>query len=600
MNKKLLLTTVLSSALMFSGTVAKADEVPFSYDGNNQFTFQNVQYNSAQTLVAAVSASGADPSVDNIVMTQATQRQYFLDLIAENSTTFDQFAAIVSNENVTAQQIKEGSVEGLAAMRSLVELGYLDDGTSIPFDVNDLLESDLPELNDFLMYAIEVNNVAKAEILIDKTFTTREQELASANAELEALIDQKNALLAIANKTAEQKAEILALNAQIHSDKGFNEVRNSKENQENLKSLISLIANAASSASNENLNQKSVLHKESLTKSLNDYLITDFTGRSVDEAPEVQKSDVAITDGLINASLATRSVVDSRITNFAGVASGDAFESYGVWAQGAFTQGSQKAHGNAPGYKFSQKGVTIGVDTGDESMIGGAYSFFQNDIKNKTNSSNKEDVTSHTGTLYGKYAITNEVFVSGQAQFGYANIKKKRATGDLANNIAKGKTKATTIAGKAEVGYDYAVDSQIHIIPTAGFAYTSVKVNSYKETGEGLNREVGKRTATRTSGIASVTAKYIADMGSMKVIPEVHAAIDYAFSSKNSDTKVKLVDGIDAIATPSEKLTKGYYNVGTSVKAVQSDMYEISAGYDLGIAKKFQSHTGTLKLRVNL
>ncbi len=62
---------------------------------------------------------------------------------------------------------------------------------------------------------------------------------------------------------------------------------------------------------------------------------------------------------------------------------------------------------------------------------------------------------------------------------------------------------------------------------------------------------------------------------------------NYAFSSKNSDTKVKLVDGIDAIATPSEKLTKGYYNVGTSVKAVQSDMYEISAGYDLGIAKKF-------------
>ena len=89
-------------------------------------------------------------------------------------------------------------------------------------------------------------------------------------------------------------------------------------------------------------------------------------------------------------------------------------------------------------------------------------------------------------------------------------------------------------------------------------------------------------------------------MGSMKVIPEVHAAIDYAFSSKNSDTKVKLIDGIDAIATPSEKLAKGYYNVGTSVKAVQSDMYEISAGYDLGIAKKFQSHTGTLKLRVNL
>ena len=29
-------------------------------------------------------------------------------------------------------------------------------------------------------------------------------------------------------------------------------------------------------------------------------------------------------------------------------------------------------------------------------------------------------------------------------------------------------------------------------------------------------------------------------------------------------------------------------------------MYEISGGYDFGFAKKFQSHTGTIKLKVNL
>jgi outer membrane autotransporter protein len=78
----------------------------------------------------------------------------------------------------------------------------------------------------------------------------------------------------------------------------------------------------------------------------------------------------------------------------------------------------------------------------------------------------------------------------------------------------------------------------------------------------------------------------------------MHAGIDYAFSSQNSGTKVKIIDGIEPIVTPSEKLTKAFYIVGAGVQAIQSDNYEISAGYDMGFAKKFQSHTGTLKLRV--
>jgi hypothetical protein len=75
-----------------------------------------------------------------------------------------------------------------------------------------------------------------------------------------------------------------------------------------------------------------------------------------------------------------------------------------------------------------------------------------NDIKNKANTSNKEDIKSHIVTVYGKFDVTNEVFVSGQGQYGKSNIKKKRATGDLANNIASAKTNATSMAAKLEVG----------------------------------------------------------------------------------------------------------------------------------------------------
>jgi outer membrane autotransporter protein len=84
----------------------------------------------------------------------------------------------------------------------------------------------------------------------------------------------------------------------------------------------------------------------------------------------------------------------------------------------------------------------------------------------------------------------------------------------------------------------------------------------------------------------------------VQIIPELRVGVDYAFNSKNSGTKVKIIDGIEPIITPSEKLTKAFYIVGAGVQAIQSDNYEFSAGYDMGFAKKFQSHTGTLKLRV--
>lgn len=297
--------------------------------------------------------------------------------------------------------------------------------------------------------------------------------------------------------------------------------------------------------------------------------------------------------------IANRIVLDSRIGSLGGVSSGDMMETYGVWAKGSFTQATQKAHGGSQGYKLDSKVITVGIDTGDESLVGIAYSFFKNDIKNKTVSKNKEDITSHTISVYGKYVATPEIFILGQGQYGIAEIKKKRATGDLANNIATAKPKATTLGAKAEIGYDYTVMEGVHIIPAVGVSYTDVKVKGYKESGSGLNRKVGKINASRTSGIASLTAKYFTDMGSMKLVPEIHANIDYAFNSKNGNTVITLIDGLAPITTPSKKLEKGRYNIGTSVKAIQSEMLEFSVGYDFGFAKKFQSHTGALKVKVN-
>jgi outer membrane autotransporter protein len=405
-------------------------------------------------------------------------------------------------------------------------------------------------------------------------------------------LTEKMELSEIVNSSEQDIIKLKAFIAAKVKDQNWSETRNSSTNQENLKKRIASIKAApAKVISDERLKGLEIILD----------LFIDRNPVNGKDVASIQKPDNAVSEAIMGTLFDNRKLIDSRIAGFSAVAAGDIIETYGVWAKGSYTQAMQKAHGGTDGYAANQKGVTVGVDAGDETLVGLAYSFFKNDIKNKTTKANKEDITSHTISAYGKIDVTNEVFAAGQVQYGFADVKKKRATGDIDNNIATAKTKATTTAGKAEVGYNFDTKiNNIHVIPTAGIAYTNVAVKGYSESGEGLNRKVGKRTVNRTSGIAGLMIRHVTTNGDMKFIPEVHANIDYAFKTKNASTKVTIIDGIAPIATPSEKLTKAHYNVGTSIKAIQADMFEISAGYDLGLAKKFKSHTGTLKVRVNL
>ena len=334
------------------------------------------------------------------------------------------------------------------------------------------------------------------------------------------------------------------------------------------------------------------------------YLVDSSKITTAKGLPAVQASDTAITSGMLASNLVNAVIIDNRLGGFVGnggIASGDIFQKYGAWVKGTYTNGQQKTFKLEPGYKFDQKGVTIGADTGDdESTIGIAYSFFKNDIKNKINSSNKEDITSHIWSIYGLYAFDQNFFISGHGQCGFSTTKKKRATGDAANNIANAKPKGNIISGKATIGYIYDTGANINLIPTLGIAYNDVKVKGYKETGNGLNRTVGKRSATRTSGLAGISAKYNADMNeSTKIVPEIHANIDYAFNTKHSSTAITILNGLDPIVTPAAKLSKAHYTVGASVMVTSSEKFDITGGYDLGLSKKFMSHTGTVKVRIN-
>ena len=51
---------------------------------------------------------------------------------------------------------------------------------------------------------------------------------------------------------------------------------------------------------------------------------------------------------------------------------------------------TQKSLKNSSGYKFDQKGFTVGADIGDESMVGIAYSYLKGNVKKILSHVNKK------------------------------------------------------------------------------------------------------------------------------------------------------------------------------------------------------------------
>jgi uncharacterized protein with beta-barrel porin domain len=316
----------------------------------------------------------------------------------------------------------------------------------------------------------------------------------------------------------------------------------------------------------------------------------------------IQTPETKTTESMFDATRAIGATIDRRISNVTGVAAGNMIEHVGLWLKATMSVGEKKPKGLSDGYKFDAKAVTLGGDISiEDHLLGAAYSYSNNHVKSKLNNSVKDEIPMHMFSVYGALNFGN-LFTNGQVNYGIAKLNKKRAAGDIDGNILTGKPKANSLGGSVVVGYDYALEGMgaTHLIPTAGVSYSRQSVNKYTETGAGLTRTVDKRNLTRTSGLLGLAVKQVVQSGDMDLIPEIHANLDYAFNNKSSDTKVTILNGLNPIVVPAEKQMKGLYNVGAALEVVSNKAFETGIGYDYNFGNKYKSHTGSIKVRVNL
>lgn len=510
----------------------------------------------------------------------------------------------VATYNATAAAADQITADDLRTAGGVIDSLIEDGNVDVTAYINELEKLDYATVANAIGSTLEqgiasFRSEAQARNAFSQTGSKIDQ-ITNQNSQIKGLMDKIEELeTKIANGQSNLQPQLNQTRDQLFSSDQIKTLRKAPATQEELKIIVKAIQSDLNSSNR--LVKTSALDLLDELKAAQQYYLADASKTPVSDLPPVQNPDTHTTGVLLNSSSTNNAVLGERISGFSGIASGDdSVRTYGAWTKGTYSKGQQQAFKADPGYDFSQMGVTIGADVGDESLIGAAYSFFKNEVKSKSNASTKDKIDSHVGSIYGMYAVNPQVFVSGQAGYGFSKIDKRRLTGDAANNVATAKPDAHTISGRAEVGYAVAVTEVVSVVPTLGISYSKVEVKGYTEKGNGLNRKVGKRHSERTSALGGASVKYLAELNDMKVVPELHANVDYAFNSKNSATTITLIDGLNPLVTPSEKISKAYYNVGTSVKVVASDAIDVSAGYDLGLSKKFMSHTGALKLRIKL
>lgn len=447
---------------------------------------------------------------------------------------------------------------------------------------------------------IQGGELRQVQVLPEYNNLLNSQELKKLNNSPEMQEAIKEVMRGINVKIGAVNAQIEAINAQTKRlEQGLNE-QNTTLSAKEIKEKINL-NNITSSELKKQV--------DSAVQSLGSFPQLYFTDTkepsSLSELTPIQKPDTLTTDVLLVSIAGLDQLIDTRIGDMLfktlGIASGgETSAEQGLWVKGLKSYAKQTEYKLTPGYKLNQDSVAIGMDFTEHPTAttwGIAYSF-TSDHLNTDIPNTKEKIKSHIATIYGLYQHTTNLFIDVQAKCGMSYINKSRNNLNLSGDISYAKTTGNIYGGKLELSYSYGLQEKTHIIPSIGISYDELQINSYKETGVGFNREINARTVSKTAAIPGIKLSHYMAVNSYALITEIHAKAFYTLNANNNKTVITIMDGMNPLVTPSGKLPKMTYRIGGSSKITQSPSSELTLGYDIGISKKFHSHTGYITARI--
>ncbi|WP_341789552.1 autotransporter outer membrane beta-barrel domain-containing protein [Rickettsia endosymbiont of Polydrusus tereticollis] len=292
-------------------------------------------------------------------------------------------------------------------------------------------------------------------------------------------------------------------------------------------------------------------------------------------------------------------------TSVAAVAAGDEDERVldkGVWIAGLYGTNKQGSQKGFAGYKGHALGCTIGFDIGFDNykdIVGIAYTKLDSKFKSVGGKLNTT-IDSHILALYGQKELPENFAV--QAMFAYNhNIVKSKI--NRLGTITTGKYKNDNYNFETLLSYNYLTSGNIAFTPNIGVRYGYSKDGMYKEGDIGIQHLTiaAKKQNLWTDilgGSVALAPQKISE--GLSITPMLQASVENYFNNKSKklNAKVKWKNRIveDTIVLPKQPKTG--YNIGASVLAQKGNV-DVLVEYNCHLQKKYQSHQGFVKLKIN-
>ncbi len=395
------------------------------------------------------------------------------------------------------------------------------------------------------------------------------------------------------DKSSDDKKSLLALRSSEEEDKGY-------ETDEELEE------------SNNTTEEES--KKDIALESEDEAIDLSFKTEAIAEQDEATQRQQASDDTnrkvaiLVKAASTLHKPVHYNIFSdrlkVAAIGAGDEEASInrGVWISGLYDINKQGAWKNIPKYQGRTTGVTIGADAefiNSHDVIGIAYSRLESQIKyNKK--LGKTAVNGHLLSIYGLKELIKGFSLQTITSYGHNYIKNKSKS---INNII-GKYQNNNLSFQTLLNYKYRTKYDLHFIPNIGFKYDYSRAGNYKEYNVDIeNLMIPKKSnqSFESSVGGKIVFKPIATINNIVLTPSLYGNIECHFNKKNTKVNAKATFKgqtlQETIIIP--KQPKLGYNIGSNILMSRKNI-NVRLEYNYYTHRKYQSHQGLIKLKVNL
>ncbi|WP_095531965.1 autotransporter domain-containing protein [Rickettsia gravesii] len=461
----------------------------------------------------------------------------------------------------------------------------------------------------------------------DKEYETDENDKSS---------DDKKSLLALRSsdendkgyetdendKSSDDKKLLLALRSSDEDDKGYETDENDKSSDDK-KSLLALRSSDEDDKGYEtdeeeleesNSTTDEELKKDIVLESEDETIDVSFKTEAITKQDEVtQKQQVSDDTSrkvaiLVKATSTLNKPVHYNILSnrlkVAAIGAGDEEASInkGVWISGLYDINKQETWKNIPKYQSRTTGITIGTDAefiNSHDVIGIAYSRLESQIKyNKK--LGKTTVNGHLLSIYGLKELTKGFSLQAITSYGHNYIKNRSKS---INNII-GKYQNNNLSFQTLLNYKYRTKYDLHFIPNIGFKYDYSRASNYKEYNvdiENLMIQKKSNQLFESSLGGKIVFKPIVTTNNIVLTPSLYGNIEHHFNNKNTKVNAKATFKgqtlQEIIIIP--KQPKLGYNIGSNILMSRKNI-NVLLEYNYYTHRKYQSHQGLIKLKVNL